>query len=100
MLAYERITMSLCKVDRLKVIQGVTEGFLTPKRAAQHLQLSTRQVHRLVQRYRDADVSGLTSRMRSTNSRGSRLLLNYQRPTAITAQHTALCVPADRHIHP
>lgn len=42
MSAYERITMSLCKVDRLKVIQGVTEGFLTPKRAAQRLQLSTR----------------------------------------------------------
>ncbi|WP_256671201.1 helix-turn-helix domain-containing protein [Pseudomonas sp. BAV 2493] len=60
--------MSLREVDRLKVIQAVIEGFLTPTRAAQRLQLSTRQVHRLVQRYRDAGVSGLTSCKRGQSS--------------------------------
>ena len=60
--------MSLREVDRLKFIQAVTEGFLTPTRAAQRLQLSTRQVHRLIQRYRDAGVSGLTSRKRGQPS--------------------------------
>ncbi|AXA67836.1 helix-turn-helix domain-containing protein [Pseudomonas oryzihabitans] len=64
MSAHERITMSLRDVDRLKVIQAVTDGFLTPTRAAQRLQLSTRQVHRLVKCYRDAGVSGLTLRKR------------------------------------
>lgn len=68
MSAYERITMSLREVDRLKVIQAVTEGFLTPTRAAQRLQLSTRQIHRLVQRYREAGVLGLTSRKRGQPS--------------------------------
>ena len=68
MSAYERITMSLREVDRLKVIQAVTEGFLTPTRAAQRLQLTTRQVHRLVQRYRDTGVSGLISRKRGQPS--------------------------------
>ena len=68
MSAYERITMSLREVDRLKVIQAMTEGFLMGKRVTQRLQLSTRQVHRLVQRYRDAGVSGLTSRNRGQPS--------------------------------
>ncbi|KXJ33220.1 MULTISPECIES: helix-turn-helix domain-containing protein [Pseudomonas] len=68
MSAHERITMSLREVDRLKVIQAVTEGFITPTRAAQRLQLTTRQVHCLVQRYRDTGVSGLISRTRGQPS--------------------------------
>ncbi|MGE6323680.1 response regulator [Pseudomonas oryzihabitans] len=68
MSAYEWITLSLREVDRLKFIQAVTEGFLTHTRAFQSLQLSTPQVHRLVQRYRDASVSGVTSRKRSKPS--------------------------------
>ena len=54
MSAYERISISLREVDRLQIIQAVTEGFLTPIRAAKRLHLNTRQIHRLVQSYRDA----------------------------------------------
>jgi transposase len=87
MSAYERITMSLREVDRLKVIQAVTEGFLTPTRAAQRLQLSTRQVHRLVQRYRDAGVSGLTSRKRGQPSNHQLRPGLEQRAAALIRQH-------------
>ncbi|WP_288493640.1 ISNCY family transposase, partial [uncultured Pseudomonas sp.] len=85
--AYERITMSLREVDRLKVIQAVTEGFLTPTRAAQRLQLSTRQVHRLVQRYRDAGVSGLTSRKRGQPSNHQLRPGLEQRAAALIREH-------------
>ena len=87
MSAYERITMSLREVDRLKVIQAVTEGFLTPTRAAQRLQLSTRQVHRLVQRYRDAGVSGLTSRKRGQPSNHQLRPGLEQRAATLIRQH-------------
>ena len=87
MSAYERITMSLREVDRLKVIQAVTEGFLTPTRAAQRLQLSSRQVHRLVQRYRDAGVSGLTSRKRGQPSNHQLRPGLEQRAAALIRQH-------------
>ena len=64
MSAYERITMSLGEVDHFKVIHAVTEGFLTPTRIAQRLQLSTRQVHRLGQRYRNSSVLAMRSHNR------------------------------------
>lgn len=87
MSAYERITMSLREVDRLKVIQAVTEGFLTPTRAAQRLQLSSRQVHRLVQRYRDAGVSGLISCKRGQPSNHQLKPGLEQRAAALIRQH-------------
>lgn len=58
------VTMSMRELDRLKVI----EGRLKPAAAAQRLRLTTRQVHRLVLRYREDDPAGLTSRRRGQPS--------------------------------
>jgi len=46
------ITMSLREADRFKVIQATAEGLLPQWRAAERLDLTTRQVRRLVQRWR------------------------------------------------
>jgi transposase len=58
------ITMSMREVDRLKVIQGVVDGNVMPWRAAEQLDLSRRQIERLVIRYRAEGASGLISRKR------------------------------------
>ncbi|MFC0696083.1 ISNCY family transposase [Paraburkholderia humisilvae] len=58
------ITMSMHEVDRLKVIQGVVDGNVMPWRAAEQLDLSRRQIERLVIRYRAEGASGLISRKR------------------------------------
>jgi transposase len=55
------ITMTMREVDRLKVIEAVTEARLKPGQAAERLGLSVRQVERLVLRYRAAGVAGLVS---------------------------------------
>ncbi|MPW23995.1 ISNCY family transposase [Paraburkholderia sp. CNPSo 3157] len=60
----ERITMTMRELDRFKVIQDVTEGRLKPWRAAERLGLTTRQVRRLVARYRESGAPGLISRKR------------------------------------
>lgn len=46
------LTMSMREIDRLKIIQAIVDGNLKPIRAAERLQISTRQVRRLVSRYR------------------------------------------------
>ncbi|MGG2609832.1 helix-turn-helix domain-containing protein [Pseudomonas aeruginosa] len=58
------VTMSMRELDRLKVIEAIIEGRLKPAAAAQRLRLTTRQVHRLVLRYREDGPAGLTSRRR------------------------------------
>ena len=60
----ETITMSMREFDRVKVIQSVIDGNLKPMQAAQRLELTTRQVHRLVNRYRSEGAGGLISRKR------------------------------------
>jgi transposase len=55
------ITMTMREVDRLKVIEAVTEARLKPGKAAERLGLSVRQIERLVRRYRAAGVAGLVS---------------------------------------
>lgn len=60
----ETITMSMREIDRLKTIQAVVDGNLKPMVAATRLNLTTRQVQRLVNRYRLEGVAGLTSRQR------------------------------------
>lgn len=45
------ITMSLREADRFKVIQATAEGLLAQWRAAERLNLTTRQVRRLVDRW-------------------------------------------------
>ncbi|MCT5795121.1 helix-turn-helix domain-containing protein [Pseudomonas aeruginosa] len=54
------VTMSMRELDRLKVIEAIIEGRLKPAAAAQRLRLTTRQVHRLVLRYREDGPAGLT----------------------------------------
>ncbi|MDW3689283.1 ISNCY family transposase, partial [Cupriavidus sp. CV2] len=58
------ITMSLREVDRFKVIQATAEGLLAQWRAAERLDLTARQVRRLVQRWRADGPIGLLSRQR------------------------------------
>ncbi len=62
------VTMSMRELDRLKVIETIIEGRLKPAAAAQRLRLTTRQVHRLVLRYREDGPTGLTSRRRDQPS--------------------------------
>ncbi len=50
MAATERITMTMRELDRFKVIQDVADGKLKPWRAAERLELTTRQTRRLVAR--------------------------------------------------
>lgn len=70
------ITMSMRELDRIKVIESIIEGRLKPAAAALRLCLTTRQVHRLVQRYRQDGAAGLTSQRRGKPS-------NHQLPAGI-----------------
>ena len=60
----ESITMSMREINRLKTIQPVIDGHLRASTAAGRLQLTKRQVNRLVQRYRREGVTGLVSHQR------------------------------------
>ncbi|SAL06254.1 integrase catalytic subunit [Caballeronia calidae] len=55
------ITMSMRELDRLRVIQAVTERRLKPGRAAERLGVSVRQIERLVLRYSADGARGLVS---------------------------------------
>ncbi|MCA7938773.1 helix-turn-helix domain-containing protein [Burkholderia cepacia] len=61
MAATERITMTMRELDRFKVIQDVADGKLKPWRAAKRLELTIRQVRRLVARLREHGPVGLVS---------------------------------------
>ncbi|KVQ99190.1 hypothetical protein WK09_04535 [Burkholderia ubonensis] len=45
--------MTMRELDRFKVIQDVADGKLKPWRAAERLELTTRQIRRLVGRLRE-----------------------------------------------
>lgn len=60
----EHITMSRQEVDRLQIIQAVVSRRVGQKAAAEQLGLTTRQVKRLVKRYRAEGAAGLVSRRR------------------------------------
>jgi len=68
MAATERITMTMCELDRFKVIQDVADGKLQPWRAAERLGLTTRQIRRLVGRLREHGPQGLVSQRRTKPS--------------------------------
>jgi hypothetical protein len=55
------ISMSMCELDRLKVIAAVVEGRLRCGQAADRLRLSERQISRLCRRYEVSGVAGLVS---------------------------------------
>jgi transcriptional regulator with GAF, ATPase, and Fis domain len=48
------ITVTMREVDRLKVIEAVTDARLKPGQAAERLGLSVRQVEQLVLRYQES----------------------------------------------
>ena len=58
------ITMSMREIDRLKTIQAIADGNLKPMVAAVRLNLTTRQIQRLVARFRQNGAAGLVSRRR------------------------------------
>jgi len=58
------ITISMHELDRLKTIQAIVEGNLKPMVAATRLNLTTRQIQRLVRRYQNEGELGLVSRKR------------------------------------
>jgi len=64
----ELLTMSKRELTRLEVMQRLKEKRLTQKEAAQMLGISTRQVKRLWQAYREKGAPGLTSRRRGRPS--------------------------------
>ena len=82
------ITMTMREVDRLKVIQAVVDGGLMVWIAAERLELSRRQVYRMIARYRTEGASGLISKR---NGRPS----NHQLPEGV-ASH-ALGLIRDRY---
>jgi hypothetical protein len=63
-----RVTLTMRELDRLKSIQAVVDGELKPIRAAERLELTSRQVRRLAALYRDHGPVGLTSRRRNQRS--------------------------------
>ena len=66
-----RVTMSMRELDRLKCIQAVIDGERHLCRVAERLEITTRQLRRLVQRYRAEGPVGLISRAcnRPSNNR-------------------------------
>ena len=82
------ITMSAGEIDRLKVIQAIVDGNLKPMQAALRLGLTTRQVQRLVNRYRDEGASGIVSRKRGRAS---------NRQLAVGLANQALALIRDRY---
>jgi len=54
------VTMSNKELHRLSVIQAVIEKRLRRRDAASQLDLSERQVQRLMNRYRESGAAGLT----------------------------------------
>jgi transposase len=66
-----QVTMSMRELERLKCIQAVIDGALQATRAAEQLQMSSRQIRRLADRYRDEGPVGLISRRcrRPSNNR-------------------------------
>lgn len=63
--------MSLKELDRLKVIEKVIDRRLTQSDAATQLQITPRQVRRLVASYRSEGSSGLVSKKRGSNGNRS-----------------------------
>jgi len=53
------ISMSHQEIDRLKLVQQIEERQISQKDVASQLQLTVRQVKRLVRRYRDNGAEGL-----------------------------------------
>ncbi len=62
------ITMSMRELNRVKVIEAVIERRLKHYQAAERLDLSTRQIHRIVDRYLQFGTAGIASKHRGKAS--------------------------------
>ncbi|HUX83280.1 MAG TPA: ISNCY family transposase [Halothiobacillus sp.] len=76
MARHEVITVTMLELDRLKTVQAVVDGQLRPGVAAERLNLTDRQLRRLVNRYRSEGPQGIVSRRRGRPS-------NHQLPADI-----------------
>ncbi len=66
----ELVSMSAPELDRLTVIERVLEKRLTQAVAGKQLGITTRQVRRLVERYRRDGAVGLVSKKRGVRGNG------------------------------
>ncbi|VTT28475.1 Sea24 [Klebsiella pneumoniae] len=66
------VTMSQKELDRIPVLQQLYDRRLTQSRAAKLLNLSVRQVQRLLERYHSDGAAGLSSRKRGMPTNCSR----------------------------
>ncbi len=82
------ITMSMREADRLKVVQAVMDRMLRVDTAAERIDVTPRQLERLLIRYREEGPAGLTSRKRGKPS-------NHQLPAGL-AEH-AMELVRDRY---
>lgn len=64
----ELLTLSYRELDRVEVIQATSQRHMTQAQAAELLQLSKRQIKRLVRRFRLDGPAGLASRRRGRRS--------------------------------
>lgn len=60
--------MSHKEIDRLRIIQGLSEGLISQTNAAKQLNLSTRQVRRLTEQFHVEGAKGLVSKRRGRGS--------------------------------
>lgn len=81
-MAERTYAMSNKELDRLEVVQHVVSKRLTQSQAGDDLGISTRQVRRLVRRYRSEGKSGLISRRRGKP--GHNRLARDTRETAVS----------------
>jgi hypothetical protein len=63
----ERLSMSVVELDRLHIVQQIAAKELSVKAASEQLQLSVRQIKRLVRSWRQAGSAGMISRKRGGN---------------------------------
>lgn len=62
------VGMTMSEIDRASIILALVEGDIKPQIAALRLAMTTRQVRRLAQRFREQGASGLISRQRGKAS--------------------------------
>ena len=63
-----RLTLSYKEIDRLSVIQRITDKRISQTKAAERLQLSVRQIKRLIKNYKTHGAIGLVSKHRERRS--------------------------------
>ena len=63
------IIMSVKEIEKLKVITDVTEKRISQKIASKRLNLSSRQIRRLIKRFKTQGAKGLTNKHRNSVSK-------------------------------